>query len=135
MKQGKPKRRFMDEVKEDIAEVEVMKGEYRRKAKLEMDNPLWRPLMEKAERTTRLVYPNIPLDFSLHVRTILIYFSGLFWIFLLLSLPLYCSIPHYAHRCDCTHPSQQLYFRRVQLTHVTIYIKYRCAKCGIIMNN
>ena len=44
---GRPKRRFMDVVKEDMAEVEVTE-------KLEKENPLWRPLMGKAERRRRL---------------------------------------------------------------------------------
>ena len=49
-KRGRPKRRFMDVVKEDLAEVEVTDEDIRKIGKLETEKPLWRPLMGKAER-------------------------------------------------------------------------------------
>ena len=53
-KRGRPKRRFMDVVKEHMAEVEVTEEDTvdRRNWK---ENPLWRPLMGKAERRRRFM--------------------------------------------------------------------------------
>ena len=54
-KRGEPKRRFVDVVKEDMAEVEVTEEDT--EEPLEMENPLWRPLMGKAEiRRRRFSY-------------------------------------------------------------------------------
>ena len=43
----------MDVVKEDMAEVEVTKEDTEVRKHLEKENPLWRPLMGKAERRRR----------------------------------------------------------------------------------
>ena len=52
-KRKRPKRMFMDVVREDMMdEVEVTGGGRRSQEQLEMENPLWRPLMAKAERRT-----------------------------------------------------------------------------------
>ena len=49
-KRGRPKRRCMDVLKEDMAEVEVTKEDTENRNNwVEMENLLWRPLMGKAE--------------------------------------------------------------------------------------
>ena len=52
-KRGRPKRRFMDVVKEDMAEVEVTEEDTVDMRNWKKENPLWRPLMGKAERRRR----------------------------------------------------------------------------------
>ena len=47
-KWGRPKRRFMDVVREDMAVVEVTEEDTEEQMK--MENPLWRPLTGEAER-------------------------------------------------------------------------------------
>ena len=50
-KRGRPDRRFMDVVKEDMAEVEETWEDTDVRNNLRCKNPLWRPLMRKDERT------------------------------------------------------------------------------------
>ena len=53
-KRGRPKRRFMDVVKEDMAEVEVTEEDTVDRNNWRRLNPLWRLLMGKAERRRRI---------------------------------------------------------------------------------
>ena len=73
-KRGRPKRRFMDVVKEDMGEVEVTEEDTVDRTKLEKENPLWQPLMGKAERRRRRliskILPAICIDVICNSKTI-----------------------------------------------------------------
>ena len=52
-KRRRPKRKFMDDVREDKAIFEVTEEDADDRTNMEMENPLWRPLMGEAERRRR----------------------------------------------------------------------------------
>ena len=54
-KRGRPKRRFMDVVKEDMAEVEVTEEDTEDRSNWRWKNPLWRPLMGKSRKRKKNV--------------------------------------------------------------------------------
>ena len=57
-KRGRPKRRFMDVVKDGMADVEVTEEDTEDNyEQMAMENPRWRSLMGKAEMRRRRVIP------------------------------------------------------------------------------
>ena len=57
-KWGRPKRRCVDAVREDMAVAEVTEEDTEGKEQLEMENPLWRPPKGEAKRRQRRVKMN-----------------------------------------------------------------------------